>query len=452
MVSKRVIIVGGGFGGLAAGVALSEQGHHVTLLEKRKHLGGRAYSFLDPKTNCLVDNGQHLFMGCYRETIAFLKQIGCLDRLAFQDRLHVDYLDATNGLTTFNCPNWPAPLHLLAGLWKTKGLRFADKLSALYMGRVLRATSETPETNATVTAWLDQHRQSANLKTRFWNPIAIATLNESPDTASATMMAKVVQAAFGGSRADSRLGIARVGLSDLYTDAARRFIEARGGHVRTATQAEALVIESGKVVAVEVKGGEHLTADAFILAVPHTALLALLPDRQRRGEFAALSQLAYSPILSLNLWFDRPLIEHQFVGLLGTKIQWLFNKDLIAGNSMNQGFASQPSSPRPHHLAIIISAAREFMNWRKEQLIELALKELGELLPASRAAHLLHSLIVKEREATIAHTVASDALRPASRTSVTNLFLAGDWINTGLPATIESAVLSGRLAAQLVDE
>jgi zeta-carotene desaturase len=152
-----------------------------------------------------------------------------------------------------------------------------------------------------------------------------------------------------------------------------------------------------------------------------------------------LTLLKTSPIVSINLWFDRPLMDREFVGMIGTRSHWLFNRDLI----LKPGKES-------NHLAVVISAAREFTSWSKERLVEMAVGEINEMLPSSREAVLSRSIVVKEREATISHTVESDLLRPGARTSLDNLLLAGDWTDTGLPATIESAVISGHRAADLV--
>jgi hydroxysqualene dehydroxylase len=437
---KRVVIIGGGFAGLAAGVGLSERGVEVLVLERRNHLGGRAYSFVDAKTGDVVDNGQHLFMGCYHHTVAFLEKIGRLDRLKFQDRPRVDFLDR-EGFTRFDCPPLPAPLHVLAGLLKMKGLGIGDKLRTFNIGRAISSNGKRSTGALTVDQWLDQLGQSQRIKQRFWYPIVVATLNQSPDIASARMLKVVLQEAFGGSSKDSSIGISRVGLSDLYTDGASDFIEARGGAVQTGAQVRELIIESGVVVAVELKDGQRVEGDYFISAVPPEALFAILPDKLKNQEFAALMALGSSPIVSINLWFDRPIIDREFAGLLGTRSQWIFNKDMILspGKESNQ-------------VAVIISAARAFVDWAKNDLVEMAISELHELLPASRTATLLHSVIVKEREATLSHSVKSDSLRPGPRTSISNLILAGDWTDTGLPATIESAVMSGDVAAEAIPE
>ena len=433
--AKRVVIIGGGFSGLAAGVALSGSGHHVLLLERRGHLGGRAYSFTDSKTGNEIDNGQHLFMQCYHHTISFLDEIGCLDKLKFQNKPHIEFLDK-QGWDAFECPAFPSPLHVLAGLFGMRGLTIGDKLRALKVGRALRLHTQN---HFTVEEWLDRLGQSDNIRRRFWYPMAIATLNESPKLASSAMMRVVLQEAFSGDRTGSNIGVARVGLSDLYTEGARSYIESHGGEVRTGAQVNRLMIEGNRVVSAEIREGETVEADYFISAVTHDALLPMLPADLCEGEFAGLRQLGSSPIVSINLWFDRPVIDREFVGLLGTRIQWLFNKDAILGSGTGS-----------NHIALIISAAREFVNWTREALVEMALSDLNELLPESRSARLRHSVIVKERDATISHTVESDSLRLGPRTSLSNLILAGDWTNTGLPATIESAVLSGHLAAGIV--
>lgn len=442
--SRRVVIIGGGFAGLAAGVRLSERDYEVLLLERRNHLGGRAYSFIDSKTGDVVDNGQHLFMGCYHHTIAFLKTIDRLDRLKFQERPRVDFLDR-EGFASFDCPPLPAPLNILTGLLKLKGLGVGDKLRALNLRHAIGTNGKFSPDGLSVDRWLDQLGQSSNIKTRFWNPMVVATLNQSPDIASARMLKVVLQEAFGGDAKSANIGISSVGLSDLYTDGATDFIKARGGDFQTGAQVQRLVFgpgdhgERGRVIAVEMKDGERIEADYFISAVPPAALFSILPDELRSKEFASLEKLGSSSIVSINLWFDRPVIDREFVGLLGTRSQWIFNKDLIL-----------PTGKRSNQIAVIISAARDFVDWTRSDLVDMAVSDLHALLPESRSAVLIHSNIVKEREATLSHTVESDSLRLGPRTSIPNLILAGDWTDTGLPATIESAVMSGDVAARIV--
>jgi hydroxysqualene dehydroxylase len=436
--STRVVIIGGGFAGLTAGVYLSERGFAVTLLERRNHLGGRAYSFPDSTTGDSVDNGQHLFMGCYANTIDFLKKIGGLEKLRFQEHTRIDFLDAKSGLDSFACPALPAPFHVLAGLFKLKGLTVGDKLRAFNLGSTLRGKAKTNGA-LTVSDWLKKLKQSDNINERFWRPMVVATLNESPDVASARMLITVLQEAFGGRREASAIGISTVGLSDLYTEQAKAFIESHGGEIRTFARVNKILLHERKVTAVALKSGERLEADYLISTTPPNVLAEMLDDELRETDFSYLEKLHSSAIVSINLWFDRPVTDCQFIGLIGTEIQWLFNKDAIS-----------VKSKKSNHLALVISAANQYVNRTKHQLVDLALRDLHKLIPQSLEAKLLHSTIVKERDATISHTVESDTLRPTAQTSIANFILAGDWTNTGLPATIESAVLSGKIAAEII--
>jgi zeta-carotene desaturase len=216
---KPDVIIGGGFAGLAAGVALADQGRRVLLLERRSFLGGRAYSFLDRTTGDTVDNGQHLMMGCYHSTLAFLEKIGSRNNLRFQKDTRVDFLDATEGRSVFRCPPLPAPLHLVLGLGRLGSVPWSDRIRALRVGMAVRAGDGNQSSLAekTVTQWLGELGQSEVVQKRFWNPMAVATLNESPDRASADMFARVIHDGFLQSRQDSELVISKVGLSDYST-------------------------------------------------------------------------------------------------------------------------------------------------------------------------------------------------------------------------------------------
>lgn len=435
---KRVIIIGGGFSGLAAAASLSAQGHEVVVLERRPFLGGRAYSFTDSVTGDTVDNGQHLFMACYHATIRFLDMIGSGNGIRFQNRLRVEFLDAGGRLSGFATAGLPAPFNVIAGFARYDTLTLRDKLSALRAGITLRGGAADSRRD-TVEAWLDQLRQPQSLRQRFWHPLAIATLNENPSVASASMLRAVLKTAFAGNGRGAAIGISRLGLSDLYARPAQDFIEKRNGRIYVRTSVRKLIVEGRTVASAELDTGDRLDGDYYISAVPPNALLKLAPSLLRSSDFSNLSSLRPSPIISINLWFDVPIVDRPFLGLLGTNCQWLFDKDAII-------------EPRrdSNQVALVISAAREFIDMSSSQLVEMALADLHRLCPESRRARLLHRRVIKERDATISHTVDSDFQRPGTRTSLSNLMLAGDWINTGLPATIESAVISGEAAAQAI--
>lgn len=437
--SFDVVIVGGGFAGLTAGVALAEAGQRVCLLEQKPYLGGRARSFLESNTGSTVDNGQHLFMGCYHSTIQFLKTIGTLDRLQFQSRLDVPFLDCDGRLSRLACPDWPSPWHLLLGVMRSGSFTWKEKLEVLRFGAALRSAGakSVPREGETVSAWLSRRGQSQGLQRNFWDLLCIAAMNEDPRIASAQLFERVVRLALFSSPADSRLGIARVGLSECYTAAATAFIEARGGQVQTSRNVKQLLVSKDDCRGIELGVGEKIENVPVIAAVPWHQIAGLLPGELLRDEpyFAAGLALRPAPIISINLWYDAPVTDLEFVGLRGTTVQWLFNKSRILGTE-------------GHYISLVLSGAHEHVSRSKEELLTIACIELGTLLPATRKTKLLHSLVIKERFATFSPSPEADALRPHARTPIRGLYLAGDWTATGLPATIEGAVQSGYTAAE----
>jgi len=434
----NVVIIGGGFAGLAAGVALAEAGKRVCLLEQKPHLGGRARSFPDPTTGSVVDNGQHLFMGCYHSTIHFLETIGTLDRVRFQPRLAVSFLEHDGRPSRLDCPDLPSPWHLLLGVLRSGSFSFRQKLQVLRLGNDLRsaAPKAAPTADEDVTAWLTRRGQSPGLQRNFWDLLCIGAMNEDPRIASARLFSRVLRLALFSSPADSRLGIARVGLSECYTAPATAYIESHGGRVQTGRGVRQLLISDGACRGVELAGGEILEGAPVISAIPWHQFAALLPHDLLGSEpfFASALGLRPAPIISINLWFDAPIIGLEFAALRGTTIQWIFDKSRILGAS-------------DHCYSLVLSGAHEHVSRSKEELLGIALRELGEIAPATGKAKLVHSLVIKERFATFSPSPEADLLRPTARTPVRGLFLAGDWTATGLPATIEGAVQSGYTAA-----
>jgi squalene-associated FAD-dependent desaturase len=455
--SLPIVIIGGGFAGLAAAVDLAEAGRRVLLLERRAFLGGRAYSFTDKATGDTIDNGQHLMMGCYTRTLGFLEKIGATGKLKFQDNPRVDFLQAReNGVvlrSSFKCPPLPAPLHLLGGLARLRTIGWRDRIGALRVGLELRRLNGDRASLASITVreWLTRLGQSDRIQHCFWDPVALATLNESPDRASADMFARVLEQAFMRSRRDSAMVISKVGLSDLYTGDAKTFVESRGGEIRLNAGVERVEFLNGRAAGVRLMSGERINAEAVISAVPYFALERMLPDEaaNRLGRFSAPGSLNSAPIVSINLWYERPVADLEFAGLLDSRIEWVFNKNAIAGEG-HYPQRDQGDRLNRQHLALVISGAHRDAGRPKNELIGMAAAEMRRFFPAARNLSPYHAFVVRERDATISHTVGVTALRPQQSTEFDSFFLAGDWTDTGLPATIEGAVWSGQECAQLV--
>lgn len=438
---KRVLVIGGGFAGLSAGVALSQAGCRVTLIDQSGILGGRAYSVEDGRTGEWIDNGQHALLGAFRETQRFLKKLGSDHLVRYQDRFRMVMAEEGGRRVILNTPPIPGPFHLAAGVVGCSGFSVRDRAHLLRAGIRIGLARSLPA-DLTLAQWMDRLGQPDSLRFRWWYPLAISALNEEPQRASAHLFLRVLKSTFFGPARNSAFGLISVGLGDLYTEQARTFIESRGGEVYTHAGAAQIVFSNQRVEAVVLRNGGAMTADYFVSAVPHHALKRLLPAAwlQAGGSFEGLSHLETSPMVSIHLWFDRPVMEEEFIGLVHSPIQWVFDKSRI--------WKKEGSPARG--LACISSGARDLIDLPREELIALAVKEMARFFPEAGRARLLHSRLIKERQATYSCTPEAEKWRPAQQTPFDNLFLAGDWTRTGLPATIEGAVISGHRCAELI--
>lgn len=438
--TSPALVIGGGCAGLAAATALAEAGRRVVLLEARPHLGGRARSWVDPDTGSVVDNGQHLFMGCYRETLRLLRRLGTIDRLELQPACDVPFAERGGRVAAFRLPPAPYPINLLAGLLRFPGLGWRERLGTL---RVALATlrhrgGAAGLDDRTVAAWLDGLGQGRGARARFWDPLAIATLNEDPERASAACFLPVLRAILLGGTGASRFGLARTGLSDLYAEPAAHFLRSRGCEVHLRAQVRQILVEGGRPIGVLLSDGAVRRGGPVIVAVPPAELLEILPEAIAVGmSFARLAGLEASPIVSLYLWFGAEVVDQPFAGLVGGTWHWIFNR---------RGLSATGSG---HAVTLVRSAARELVDLPRDALVRSGLQDLHDFFPRSRRATLRQALVIKERRATFAPAPGTARLRPPFRTEVPGLYLAGDWTGTGLPATIEGAVLSGHACARL---
>jgi squalene-associated FAD-dependent desaturase len=448
----KVAVVGAGFAGLAAAVALQERRHTVTLLERRGVLGGRATSVRDALTGEDVDNGTHLMIGAYGDTLDLLRRAGADDLAWTQPDLRIDYVDE-RGPTSLRCPPLAAPWHLLAGLLGLR-LPWRARWDALRLAMAVKMGG--PPHGLTLEEYFDRTRQGPDVRRLLWGPLATAVLNESPPRAAAVLFYNVFRAAFLGHRAHSSLVFLRCGWAQLHERLATYFA-ARGGSLRRRALVSEVVVREGRAAAVSlrqrplekaaIRAGasatpERLEVDAVVLAVPWTAVPSLLPEDVRSQDpFARLTQLGGSPIVSVEMWLDRVVVPQAMVGLRAGEMEWVFDKGRLFGRA-----------GAPQHLSFIASAAWRSLPRTNAELAAAAEEALRRYFPAMAGAAVQRTLVLREPEATFTCGPQAEALRPGPRTSVAGLWLAGDWTDTGLPSTIEGAVRSGRLAARLLDE
>lgn len=444
MSTYDAVVVGGGFAGLSAAVDLAARGARVAVVEGRPKLGGRATSYRDRVTGDEVDNGQHVIFGCYRETFRFLRTIGAERDVRLQPRLGVNYIDRDGRTIRFRCPDLPPPLHPLGGVVEWDELSIGEKVAGLRMAGPLRQLRRHLDQGApeaivdgceTAREWLLRHGQGPRLRELLWEPLALAALNQSAGVASAAPFARVLAELCGPRATDSAVGIPSRPLEALYALPSRQFIESRGGAVWTEAAGRA-VFADGRLVGVEAKR-ELITASVVIAAVPWFSLASVLnpPPPSLAPLLERAAAMDSAPIVSVHLWYDAPVLSEPFLGLLGTTMQWVFDRRSAVG--------SQGS-----HLTLVSSGAESVVGLPNRALVDLAVADLRSALPSARTIVPSHAMVIRERHATFS-LAPGQPERPPSATVIRGLYLAGDWIETGLPSTIESAVVSGHRAARL---
>ena len=470
-----VAIVGGGLAGLAAGCALSESGFQVTLFERRPYLGGRASSYEHPGTGEVVDNCQHVLFKLCTNLIDFYRRTGIENKIQWFDRM--TFIEPGGRQSQLQSASLPAPLHALPAFMCFKFLTLRDKIGlATALNRLI---THPPTDDGVFEAWLHRHHQTPAAIERFWKPILVSALSEDLDRISVPYAAQVVRESMK-SRAARLMGVPMVPLTELY-DAARDYITARGGRVRFRSNVQSfLPLETG--VRITAADSEE-QFDYGVVAVPFDSLEKLLPNLPESQELRGkLSHFETTPITGVHLWFDRRISDLPHAVLLDRTIQWMFHKSQLITAPSNPGSlerslgtttgmgatAPDPAWPRPDspkinassgatteetrgsYIELVISSSKSLLNQPRQQIIDLALKEVREFFPAAREANLLKATVVKEVKATFSPVPGIDQYRPSQITAWPRIFLAGDWTATGWPATMEGAVRSGYLAAEAI--
>jgi squalene-associated FAD-dependent desaturase len=470
--APTVAIIGGGLAGIAAACALAGSGFQVTVFERRPYLGGRASSYEHPGTGEVVDNCQHVLFGSCTNLLAFYKTIGIENKIRWFDRM--TFIEPGGRQSILEPTFLPAPLHLTTSFLRFKFLNLRDKISLArgLMSLMLRA----PKDNGTsFQDWLIRHQQTPNAIERFWKPILVSALSEDMDRISIPYAAQVVRESMK-SPAAGRMGIPKVPLTDLY-NAARDYISAHGGTVRFRASVQSFA-PTPQGVRIKLQDSVE-DFDYALPTVPFDSLAKLLPDSAERSSPASsppasaaalrekLAHFETSPITGVHLWFDRQITDLPHAVLLDRTIQWMFHKSRLLEREgtasavlLDAARASAPEG-RPNlaqgaspgsYVELVISSSKSLREKSRQEIIDLALAELKEFFPAARAANLIKSTVIKEVNATFSPTPGIDRYRPASATEWPRIFLAGDWTATGWPATMESAVRSGYVAAERITE
>lgn len=423
MTPTSAIVVGGGIAGVACALRLAEAGVAVTLLETRKKLGGRATSFEDSRTGLVIDNCQHVALGCCTNYLDLCRRLGVLDRIRWLRE--INWVEEGGRVSVMRAGRLPAPGHFASSFL---GARF---LSAREKGRIgvamlaaMRADRDM-HADETFGAWLVRHDQPAGAVEKFWSPIIVSACNLPPERVCASTALHVFQEGFLAHRDAALVGVPAVPLVQLY-DAAGEALASVGGRVLLGRGVESLWLDR-----VRTTSGDELAADVVICAVPVERAVRIVAPEVRRGDdrFEAMSRITHSPILGVHMTFDRAVMPLHSAVLVSRATQWLFQKD--------------EAGTRVH---AVISAADEWMVLEEGEITRRVLADVHACFPCSRGARVLSSRSVKEKLATFAATPEVERRRPAT-VGPSGLILAGDYIRTGWPATMEGATRSGYMAA-----
>ena len=497
---QTVTVIGGGLAGLSAACALADSGYRVRLLERRPYVGGRASSYEHPGTGETIDNCQHVLIGRCTNLIDLYRRLGAQDAIRWYD--HFTFVEPGGRRSVLQPSFLPAPLHTSLSFLRAHAFSLADKVS---IARGLSAffTGLPPDSDENFAHWLARHGQTEQSIRRFWHPVLVSALNEDLDRLSVHYAAKVFRESFLSSARAGQMGIPAIPLSELYGQAIA-YLEARGGevHLRTSVEsiepaesystrppdlsgsaaaqstdpssepglvsghgfsrAENSPIPKGALAPAAATEAAETSApsawtihtanrtfhsDAIVLALSFEAAAALLPSLPQNPAAEVLAQnlahFEHSPITGIHLWFDREIVDLDHAVLLDSTIQWLFNKSRL-----------QPThrGAEGSYIELVVSASKTLVPMQRQEIIDLALRELAGFFPVVNEAKLIKAAVVKEVRATYSVVPGLDRYRPTASSPWPGIFLAGDWTATGWPATMEGAVRSGYLAAEALTQ
>jgi len=435
---KKVIIIGAGVAGISAAIEICQSGHEVELLEQKSQIGGRIYSIEDKASGDLIDNGQHLLTGAYLRFLKILEILGTDDNIKKQKSLSIDFY-TKNGISSLDTSKLPGSLGMLYGLLALKNIKFSSKLAAISLAVKLKAGLEG-NTDEDCYTFLKRHNQGDDLITLFWESLILATINADMNVAPAKLLVNVLKKAFFADRKSAVLMFPTSDLNHLL-EPLGEFLAMHNSNLRLSAKVEKLNIVDNVCIGVTLSNGEIIESDAVIIAVPPYSLQKILPANSPIAEFT--SKMTYSPIISVYFWFEQDLFDFDFAGVIGYHSQWVFNRRrLIDVESPKYG----------GHITVTVSAAESLMKMSLDDIAELVFEEIRVIFNLGMEIRSMRHKVIIEKFATPLFTCENEKQRPSESTDIDRLFIAGDWCNTGLPATIESAAISGLNAAKLTQK
>lgn len=452
----RIAVIGAGWAGLAAAVRARQHGHAADLFEAGPVPGGRARRVWSRALDAPIDNGQHILLAAYTETLALMRELGLdPDALFYRERLS---LQSADGRFSLRALALPAPLHLLGGIALARGLGPVEKLRLVTVCARLRRHGWQTQPGLTVAQWLDQGAQSGRIVQIFWRPLCVAALNTPPEEACAQLFANVLRDSLGGAAAASGVLIPRTDLSRLWPDRAAHYLTQCHDGRKGSGALPPSRLRLGHAVKTLHAGTTHVEVDghrydAAIVATntpsAHRLLSQLAPVCDSPPYLAALRRFDFIPIATITFRLEQAWRLPHPMMLLREHVeqlefgQWLFDRSLYAGQDTEH--PNGPGAP-PALLHVVVSDARAMMAHDQARVVAAVIRQIQEQAARGRAMPAISGYhVIVEKRATFA--ARPGLVRPANLGPWPRIAVAGDWTDTGYPGVLEGAVRSGRQAA-----
>jgi squalene-associated FAD-dependent desaturase len=433
------IIIGGGLAGLSAAVQLARDGARTALIEARPSFGGRTYSFNDRRLGFEIDNGQHLMMGCYTAALGYIEKIGATDKVAVLKDNRIPFRHMDGNRHVMDGSRWPSTLQPLGAIMNLKMLSWFDRIAIPRVLISIRAAGDRGIAHfesLNAEKFLRKAGQSAEAISIFWEPVILATMNARPSQVSAAVFARVLREAFMSGTEAARMLLPKKSLTKSLVEPALEYLAAESQELILHTAITEITTNDGHVAA-RTSGNKTLTAACAVLAIdPWSMRRMSLPDDVWPDRRETLDRFQPSFITAFHVVTTKPFTDEPMEGCLGATLQWTFAK----GEAM----------PGRYLTTCIVSASDSASSGGCGTLENHLLGELSRLYPSFSRDILLDTRLITTKRATFIASPGLDNIRSSMRTRNDRVILAGDWTNTGLPATIEGAVRSGTDAAHKV--
>ncbi len=438
---RTVLIIGGGPAGITAALRLSEHGYVVTLLEQRFELGGRLISSSESAES--TDAIPPVVLGCHKATLSLLETLGTARQVRFSNRLRFEFLLSGGRLVPLRRPWLPGPLHAMLGLATFPGLPLRDRWRVLaFLERTWEGDPELPLDLGSRTAndWLTEFGQSKEARSHLWSPLARFLLGDDLTVVSAATFARMLSHCFLSARHHTGLAIPIGGIRSLLLTPASERLTQSGATIRLGISVNQIRFDAHRVTGIQLQSGSPLVADWYVAALPHRRLCSLLPESAltNYSYFEQLTRLTDSPAVTVHLWMGSTRPAPRLVLLAGRTYHWMVSRAF--GESGRQGTI----------VSLVATGLSGWLDRPDQDLLKSALDDAGDCLPTAVGAKVADSRIVREPQAFLSLRPGTASLRPLPQSPFPNLFLAGDWTDTGLPATLESAILSGDRCAEAI--